>query len=890
MMNDIFFKRISEIQYSLLSPDTIRKMSVAKIIVSELYDEDGTPIRGGLMDLRLGVVDPSLVCETCGKTAGKCLGHFGHIELARPVLHPEFLPIVKELINAVCHNCGHVKLTKEEREFALNRIEKYRNSKRWNRLYKFIFKFVYSKAKKRSKCPVCGYENPKVEFRKPFHFYVKDKENERRMYPVEIRAIFEKIPNEDLPLIGFDPSFSRPEWMILTVLPVPPVTMRPSIVLETGERAEDDLTHKLVDIVRTNQRLKEDITTGAPQVIVDDIYTLLQYHIFTYFNNTLPYVPKAQQRSGKPLKSLVERISGKEGIIRRYLLGKRINYSSRAVITPDTKIKPNEVGIPLYVAKTLTVPERVTEWNIEKMKEYILNGPEKYPGANYVISPDGRKRVITEENKETLASMIAPGWIVERHLMDGDIVLLLRYPSLHRLSMMGHYAKILPGNTFRINPIICRPYNADFDGDEMNVFLPRSEEARAETEFLAEISNNYITPRYGDFIVGMIQEMITGLYLITQDDVKIPINQAAQLVYMSNANDKDLDKLSNIIKKAKEEGRDYLTGKEVASVFLPDDFNFENDKIKIENGMIIKGYLDSSLIKAEKGRLFVVLYKLYGKEYTTDLLQKYSLLGIYYQYNLGISMSISDFDLPEEAKEEIRKIIDDTQKTVDDLYKQYTEGTLERLAGRSLQETYELKSMQVIYDSVTKIQDVLRKYMKKDTGTYIMSVTGARGDWQNAVRMAGSLGFQAFRGSFINFGYKGRNLSIFERNIYHPKYHGWVISSFRDGLKPWEMFFHALPGRDSLMDTAIRTAQSGYFYRRLVLSLYDLHVNDDLTVRDAYNRIVQFVYGGDGVAVHKSINGKLNVDLLAQILKPYVENNKDGTAGKNKKGSRKNRR
>ncbi len=889
MMKDIFFKKISEIQYSLLSPDAIRKMSAAKIIVSELYDEDGTPIRGGLMDLRLGVVDPSYVCETCGKTAGKCLGHFGHIELARPVLHPEFLPIVKELINAVCHNCGHVKLTKEEREFALNKIERYRNSRRWNRLFKFVIKFVYSKAKKRTKCPICGYENPKVEFKKPFYFYVKDKENERRMYPVEIRAIFEKIPNEDLPLIGFDSS-SRPEWMILTVLPVPPVTMRPSIVLETGERAEDDLTHKLVDIVRTNQRLKEDITTGAPQVIVDDIYNLLQYHIFTYFNNTLPNVPKAQHRSGKPLKSLVERISGKEGIIRRYLLGKRINYSSRAVITPDTKIRPNEVGIPLYVAKTLTVPERVTEWNIEKMKEYILNGPERYPGANYVISPDGRKRVITEENKETLASMIAPGWIVERHLMDGDIVLLLRYPSLHRLSMMGHYVKVLPGNTFRINPIICKPYNADFDGDEMNVFLPRSEEARAEAEFLAEISNNYITPRYGDFIVGMIQEMITGLYLITQDDVKIPINQATQLIYMSNANDKDLEKLSNIIKKAKEEGRDYLTGKEVASVFLPNDLNFENDKIKIENGMIVRGYLDSSLIKAEKGRLFVVLYKLYGKEYVTDLLQKYSLLGIYYQYNLGITMSISDFDLPEEAKEEIRKIIEDTQKAIDDLYKQYIEGTLERIAGRSLKETYELKSMQAVSESVTKIQGVLRKYMKKDTGTYIMSITGARGDWQNAVKMVGSLGFQAFRGGFIDFGYRGRNLSIFERNLYHPKYHGWVISSYRDGLKPWEMFFHALPGRDALMDTAIRTAQSGYFYRRLVLSLYDLHVNDDLTVRDAYNRIVQFVYGGDGVAVHKSINGKLDVNLLAQILKSYVEDNKNGTSRKNKKGSGKNRR
>ncbi|BFI73466.1 DNA-directed RNA polymerase subunit A [Nanoarchaeota archaeon] len=887
MMTDIFPKRISEIQYSLLSPDVIRKISVAKIIVPELYDEDGTPIRGGLMDLRLGVIDPGYVCETCGKTVGKCPGHFGHIELARPVIHPEFLPVVKELVNVVCHKCGKVKLTKEEANFALNRIEKYINQKKWNRLYRFITKFVYSRAKKRNKCPHCGYENPKVEFRKPYYFYVKEQEKERKMYPIEIRSIFERIPDVDLYLIGFHPSFARPEWMILTVLPVPPVTVRPSIVLETGERAEDDLTHKLVAIVRSNQRLKEAITTGAPQVIVDDLYDLLQYHVITYINNTLPNVPKAEHRSGKPLKSLVERISGKEGIIRHDLLGKRLNFSSRAVITPDTKIGINEVGVPIYVAKTLTVPERVTEWNIEKMKEYILNGPEKYPGANYVVSPDGRRRVITEENKETLASMIEPGWIVERHLRDGDIVLFLRYPSLHRLSMMAHYVKVLPGNTFRINPIACRPYNADFDGDEMNLFVPRSEEARAEAQLLVEISNNYITPRYGDFIVGMIQEMITGLYSITQDNINIPFSLASQLVYMSNADENDLEKLYRLIENAKKEGRSYLTGKEIASVFLPDTFNFKSDKIEIKDGMIVNGYLDSSLIKAEKGKLFVVLYNLYGKEYVTSLLQKYGLLGIYYQYLNGLSMSISDFDLSEEAKEEIKKIMEDTKREIDNLYEQFKNGTLEKIPGRTLQETYELKSIQTVSDSVTKIQEVLRKYMRKDTGTYLLSVTGARGDWQNAVRMVGSLGFQAFRGRFINFGYKGRNLSIFEKDVYHPKYHGWVISSYRDGLQPWEMFFHALPGRDSLMDTAIRTAQSGYFYRRLVLSLYDTHVEDDLTVRDAYGRIVQFLYGEDGIAVHKSISGKLNLDVLAQLLKSSEENKENGTPKENKRRSRK---
>ncbi|BBL45296.1 DNA-directed RNA polymerase subunit A' [Nanobdella aerobiophila] len=886
-MADIFPKRISELQYSLLSPDTMRKLSVAKIIVPELYDEDGTPIRGGLMDLRLGVVDPSYVCETCGKTVNKCPGHFGHIELARPVIHPEFISTVKELVNVVCQNCGRVKLTKQEYDFAIKKVERYRNNRNWNLMYKFIIKFVYYRSKRRSKCPYCSFENKKIEFRKPYNFYIKEENLERKVYPTEIRAIFEKIKDEDLYILGFHPSFSRPEWMILTVLLVPPVTIRPSIVLETGERSEDDLTHKLVDIVRTNQRLKETITTGAPQVIVDDLYSLLQYHIITYFNNTMPGIPVSEYRSGKPLKSLVERIVGKDGIIRHDLLGRRLNFSSRAVISPDTKIKSNEVGVPIYIAKMLTISEKVTKWNIEKMKEYILNGPNKYPGANYVASPDGRKRIITEENKETLASLIEPGWIVERHLMDGDIVLFLRYPSLHRLSMMAHYVKVLPGNTFRISPTVVKPYNADFDGDEMNLFVPRSEESRAEAELLVEISNNFISPRHGNFVAGMTQEMITGLYLITQDDVKLSFGLASELVYISNAGEEDLKKLSRFIENAKKEGRDYLTGKEVASVFLPDDFTMQSDKIDIRNGLIVGGSLDSSLTKAEKGKLFVVLYNLYGKEYLASLLEKYSLLGIYYQYILGLTLAISDFDISEEGKKEIEENIKKTKESIDKLYNSFRNGTLERVRGKSLLETYELVSMQQIASSISSIQDILRRDMKKDTGTYIMSITGARGDWDNAVRMAGSLGFQAFRGKFVNFGYKGRNLSIFEKDKYHPLYYGWVISSYREGLKPWEMFFHALPGRDALMDTAIRTAQAGYFYRRLVLSLYDIHVNSDLSIKDSYGRIVQFLYGDDAIAVHKSISGTLDVKLLAQILKTSKENIGDGSTKKDKRRSRK---
>lgn len=884
MESDIAYKKISSIQYSLLNPDTIRKISAAKIITPELYGSEGIPVRGGLLDPRMGVIEPGQICPTCGKPAGKCPGHFGHIELARPVIHIEFVPFIKLTLDMVCHNCGRVKLNEEERKFALQKIRKYMKEKRWNRLYKFIRKFVYLRAEKRTKCPHCGYENKEIEFKKPYYFFIKvDQDKLRKMYPTEIRSILEKIPDEDLELIGFHPSYARPEWMILTVLPVPPVTVRPSIILETGERAEDDLTHKLVDIVRTNLRLKEAITYGAPQIVVDQLWDLLQYHIATYINNSVAGLPKAKHRSGKPIKSLVERIVGKYGRIRYNLLGKRTNFNARAVISPDPFIKPNEVGVPIYVAKTLTVPEKVNQYNLERMRKYILNGPNNYPGANYVITPDGKRIQINDENKEALASKIEPGWIVERHLIDGDIALFNRQPSLHRMSLMGHYIKVLPGNTFRLNPVVCLPYNADFDGDEMNLHIPQTEEARAEARLLVALENHMITPRYGDFIVGGKQDIITGIYLLTQDDTKLSFGEAVDLLYKAKATKEDLDKLERFIENAKKEGRNYLTGKEVFSALLPDDVNIKTQITKIENGVVKEGYVEQSLIQEGSGKLFAYLYYKYGKEYTIEFIHKVELLGILYQSYYGITMSISDLDIKDEHKKRIEEIKENTKKKVEEIYNNYLEGKIETLPGRTLKETYQIYAKKTIADSLTEIQKIIREAISKNSGLYIMISSGARGKWDDAGRMIGSLGFQEYRGRFIEFGYNGRNLTIFERNVELPQFRGWVISSYKEGLKPWELFFHSLPGRDSLMDMSIRTQQSGYLYRRLSHALYEIFVNEDGTVRDAYGRIIQYKWGEDGIAVEKSFSGSINLDFIVnEIVK--------GEDKKEEKGKRKRKK
>ena len=361
---------------------------------------------------------------------------------------------------------------------------------------------------------------------------------------------------------------ARPEWMILTVLPVPPVTVRPSITLETGERSEDDLTHKLVDILRINQRLKENMEAGAPQLIVEDLWELLQYHVTTYFDNEASGVPPARHRSGRPLKTLAQRLKGKEGRFRSNLSGKRVNFSARTVISPDPNISINEVGVPEIIATEVTVPIKVTEWNLEELKGYIMNGSKVHPGANYVIRPDGRKIRIYDEIKETVAENLEKnylekgeqGYVVERHLKDGDVVLFNRQPSLHRMSMMAHEVRVLPYKTFRLNLCVCPPYNADFDGDEMNMHVFQTEESRAEAKSLMRVQEHILSPRFGGPIIGGIHDHISGAYLLTRKSAIFNEDQVFQ-----------------VLRKAKlplpDRTGETWTGKQIFSEVLPDDMN-----------------------------------------------------------------------------------------------------------------------------------------------------------------------------------------------------------------------------------------------------------------------------------------------------------------------------
>jgi len=888
-------KVIDAIRFGILSPDEIRKLSVVEIQTSDTYDEDGAPISGGLMDGRLGTLEPRQRCRTCGNIAINCPGHYGHIELAVPVIHVEAAKHIYKLLSVTCRSCGRILLPDDEIE------EMRRKQEEEKRLFGKVTDETANEILKRAKkykrfkeCPHCGMVQSVIKFAKPTSFYEVEQEEvesddqtvteevSRRLTPNMIREWFERIGDDDLRLLGFEPEVARPEWMILQVLPVPPVDVRPSIILESGIRAEDDLTHKLVDIIRINQRLKENIEAGAPTLIIEDLSELLQYHVTTYFNNEVSGIPPARHRSGRTLKSLAQRLKGKEGRFRGNLSGKRVDYSARTVISPDPNIDINEVGVPVYIAVRLTVPDMVTERNIEEMRKLIINGPYKHPGALYIIRPDNKRiRLEFVADREKIAEAIEPGFIVERHLKDGDITLFNRQPTLHRMSIMAHRVKVLPYKTFRLHLAVCPPYNADFDGDEMNLHIPQSKEAQTEARLLMQVQDQILSPRYGAPIIGATKDFITGAYLLTRRETMLTADEMGKLLAATGYD-------GPAPEPTVKEPEPLWSGKDIFSLYLPEDFNFVSRAnicrhcpecmreecpydayVIIRQGKLKTGVIDKNSIGAEKAEtIFHRIIKDYGTDVGHDFLNSICRLINEFLSLKGFTYALDELEISVREQRRINRVLKQMEKNVETLIEELKTGRLKRLPGQTLQETFEIQVMNELAKARDKAGEIVEEGLELPNAGIVMTRSGARGSSLNIGQMMGSVGQQSIRGKRIMRGYLNRTLPHFREDDPTPEARGFIYNCYRDGLTPIEFFFHAMGGREGLVDTAVRTQQSGYMQRRLINALEHLRVEYDGTVRDSMGDIIQFRYGEDGVDPAKSDHGKaVNVEQLIERVK-----------------------
>jgi len=901
---------IGRLDFGLMDPEEYREMSATKIITADTYDDDGFPIDMGLMDPRLGVIDPGLECKTCGKHSGSCNGHFGHIELAAPVIHVGFSKLIRRLLRGTCRECARLCLTEDEKEEFRSRLDRTRAL---GQDLNDVTKAAIRQARKKDRCPHCGEQQFDIQHEKPTTYYevqqvlaaeysdriaeamepgedservsptelaeetgidpgriqeilsgdFRPRKEDRRaiesaldvdlteedmnkLMPSDIRDWFENIPDEDIEVLGIDSERSRPEWMILTVLPVPPVTARPSITLDNGQRSEDDLTHKLVDIIRINQRFMENREAGAPQLIIEDLWELLQYHVTTFMDNEISGTPPARHRSGRPLKTLSQRLKGKEGRFRGSLSGKRVNFSARTVISPDPTLSLNEVGVPDRVATEMTQTMNVNERNLQEARRYVSNGPEAHPGANYVRRDDGRRLKVTEKNCEELAEKVEPGWEVSRHLIDGDIIIFNRQPSLHRMSIMAHEVVVMPYKTFRLNTVVCPPYNADFDGDEMNMHALQNEEARAEARTLMRVQEQMLSPRFGENILGAIQDHITATYLLTNQNPEFNETQALDLLRATR-----IDELPPA--DGEDNGKPYWTGRTLFSELLPDGLDLEftssaGDTVVIEDGQMLDGTIDEDAVGAFGGEIVDTIAKQYSRTRARIFINEISSVAIRTIMHFGFSISIDDESIPPEAQAQVDEAMQEANERVEELIEAYEQGDLESLPGRTIDETLEMKIMQTLGQARDSAGDIAEDHFGNENPAVIMAESGARGSMLNLTQMAGCVGQQAVRGERINRGYENRTLSHFEEGDLSADAHGFVEHSYREGLNPKEFFFHAMGGREGLVDTAVRTSKSGYLQRRLINALSELEAQYDGTVRDTSDTIVQFEFGEDGTS------------------------------------------
>ncbi|KAB5566990.1 hypothetical protein GE09DRAFT_1274127 [Coniochaeta sp. 2T2.1] len=877
-------KIIQEIQFGILSPDEIKNMSVAHIKYPETMDETRTkPREEGLNDPRLGSVDRQFKCKTCTENMSECPGHFGHIELARPVFHPGFIKKVKKILEIVCHSCSKVLADRSDEEFlaAVNtRDPKVRFNRVWAVCKKQKVCHIEKEVKKgdedelgapSDKKPVikhggCGNEQPTVRQAALQLFTTKNTKTEDDtiikdktiLTPDTARQILMRITDSDLRDMGLNVDYAKPDWLIITVLPVPPPPVRPSISMDgsgTGMRNEDDLTYKLGDILRANSNVRRAISEGSPQHIITDFENLLQYHVATYMDNDIAGQPQALQKSGRPVKAIRARLKGKEGRLRGNLMGKRVDFSARTVITGDANISLDQVGVPRSIARTLTYPETVTPYNISRLTQLVQNGPNEHPGAKYVIRADGT-RIDLRHHRRAGAIQLEYGWKVERHLIDDDYIIFNRQPSLHKESMMGHRVKVMPYSTFRLNLSVTSPYNADFDGDEMNLHVPQTEETRAEVRELCMVPINIVSPQRNAPLMGIVQDTLAGVYKMCRRDVFLTKEQVMNIMLF-------VPEWDGIIPiPAIHKPRPRWTGKQIVSLIIPKIVSLSagsdhakpekfypptDDGCLIQNGELMYGLLTKKIVGAASGGIIHICYNEMGPQGAMDFLNGCQRVINYWFLHNGFSIGIGDTIPDAHTISLVQDDINKQKAIVEDLTRQATNNLLEPSPGMNVRETFESKVSMALNQARDDAGKTTEKSLKDLNNAVTMARSGSKGSSINISQMSALVGQQIVEGKRIPFGFKYRTLPHFTKDDYSPEARGFVENSYLRGLTPSEFFFHAMAGREGLIDTAVKTAETGYIQRRLVKALEDVSARYDGTVRNSLGDIIQFVYGEDGL-------------------------------------------
>ena len=823
--------RIIGVQFSLLSPEEIRRNSVVEITSRDTYNNN-KPVPYGLFDTRMGVLEPGMICPTDGLTYMDTPGYFGHIELARPVFAMQHIKEIMKISRCVCFKCSKLLIDKTKYSYILNRSAEAR------------WEFVSKEASGISRCgnetdDGCGCRQPtrimlegmcKIEATWPNLEGGGSAAGEAAAVPVKIiltpeiiLKIFRRISDEDVYFMGFHPKWSRPEWMIFTVLPVPPPSVRPSVKYDAQQRSEDDLTHIYSNIIKCNTILKEKLSDPAQinSNTVDKFYLSLQYYVAAIVNNKMKGMEPMFQRTTRPLQCIQDRLNSKFGRIRGNLMGKRVDFSARSVITGDPNLSIRQLGVPLKIAKNITKPVVVNARNRAFLLTLVKRGPDVHPGAKILERKTGEHISLRYVDRTDIQLQL--GDIVHRHMMDGDAVLFNRQPSLHRMSMMCHIVKVMKkGDTFRINVGCTKPYNADFDGDEMNMHMSQNVLAETELKHLAAIPYQIISPSGNAPIIGIYQDSLLGSYRFTRENISFTVPEAMNLLMrFAHVNPAALHTLFQ--KKGK--GKTIMTGRVVSSFdiltqLMPpvtmqystklfsdkdDDYRTSNHVVEIRNGVYVRGQMEKSVLGQSTRGLLHRVYNDFGPMACANFIDDLQNVITEWMKTSSYSVGISDLIADPTTKAKIHQVIEQQKTEVRDLMDRVHLGIFENSTSRTNQQHFESLINNILNKATDESGKIGRSSLSDANRFKIIVDSGSKGTAINISHMISCVGQQNVEGKRIPYGLDGRTLPHFRKYDDGPAARGFIDNSYMTGLTATELFFLAQGGRIGLIDTAVKS-------------------------------------------------------------------------------------
>lgn len=888
---------ISKISFGVLSPEEILKMSCCKVTSVKVSDK-GENIYSKFM----GTIENGESCKTCDKDVWECPGHFGHFNLEHPVVNPIFINDVANVLKCICFSCYGFVLSEDHLKLE-NIIRKFSDILTW--------------VKNIKSCYRCDSEKMTLSV-------VNETIVDEDKVPVDTRKILrvlENISNETVRFLGFNPTMSHPKNFILTVFPILPPCCRP-YVMSDENCCDDDLTYQLTEIIKNNQYLGEEYLTKtelkrkksvlqSSLLPTSDIqqkhFTNLKFRISTYINNSKKKAKHAA--TARPITGLKERIAGKEGQIRHNLLGKRCDQSGRTVVGPDPTLKLNELGVPREMAEILTIPVHVTPFNINYMTEivnsnkanFLIKATDPKRSINLkniinfrgtllyfgdIIERDGVRITITDtkfelkegdniiRNGKRLKDVKYPelkkitlevGDIIKRQLTDGDYVLLNRQPTLHKASMQAFKVIIKPVKTLKMNLAVTKAYNADFDGDEMNIHVPQSYEAIAELKELSSSTKCIMSIQNGKPNVAIVQDSLIGLFYMSKDDwfhQTLDKTQFCDLLMVIDKTENFIDRvtkikqtLTNEVKCGLVEGYkpQIFNGKGILSFLFPYDFDYAKGDMTIKDGIFINGILEKNMVN----QLIKIIYKDYGERIVSTFVDNIQFVTNKYLIERGFTINAADCLKNMTTSNEIR-ILTDSAFTKASTLKEVTINSYIR----------EQKILGAFNSCTDQSMKKSKDSLASSNNFKITEESGSKGSIFNICQITSMLGQQTIDGKRV-YG-----LIHSQDNEFRDR--GFIERSFVEGLRPREFLHHAMAGRKGVIDTALLTSVSGYGQRQGVKLNEDIKIYPDYTVRDVNGRLYQYIFGETGYDPSQTImvNGKQTIcDIyrLTERLKKLYE-------------------